>query len=566
MGEAPARAPIASPDALSRPPRQLGLAARIPQAGRELGLVALALTAIAAAVYGGNAIHGGFLSDAWSNRALYEFAPGNGPLDALSHILAQPNIAVRPLLGVYLVTLNASFGAHMGYWLTWLIATNVAMALALFLLLRRLSLGALDAAVIAALVLLFPAASSLRLWAAMVAAPATITLALLGFLVALSALERDDRRSSLALHAVSLVLFAASVLLYELMLPLMLSSVLLYRLRVPWRPAISRWLVDCLVLIAIALTVTRSSDSGFMQSSAGMWHHATTIFSQARTLLATTVLPFASARWSIVLLIALVPAVALAVYRYLPATSPVRPELRRWLVTMAAGCVVVAFGYVIFIPAVDYYTPLGAGIANRINAVPSIGWVLILYSGAMLFATLAFRELPKARLLSSGLATLACALIAISWIKTLDSESDAYTRAFGEDERVLQVIRTALPDPPPYSTIWTFGQPVEIIPGVPVFGNTWDMTTSVQLTYDDPTINSYVALPETSFYCLAHGIAPGGAYQEDGTERPNRLLGSPYGRTYFVDTVDGRVRPIRTARECHEGALEFQPSPALPTG
>jgi hypothetical protein len=530
---------------------------------RELGAVALALVLIATAVYGPNAIHGGFLSDAWSNRAIYVFAPGNGYFDALSHLLAQSNIEVRPLLAVYLASLNAVFGSHMGYWLTWLVATNVAMSFTLYLLLRRLSLAAFDSAVIAGLVLLFPAASSLRLWAAMVAAPVTITFGLLGFLIALLAFESETPRARLALHAVSLMLFAASLLLYELMLPLMLTSVLLYRLRVPWKTAAWRWLFDCLVLVTIILTVTRSSSSGFMQSSIGMWHHATTIVSQMRVLLATVVLPLDSASWYILLLIALVPAVSLVVYRYQPSTDPIHQELRRWLIGMAGGIVVVALGYVIFVPALDYYVPLGAGIANRINAVPSIGWVLVLYAGIMLAATLALRGLPKARLLSSGLAALVCALVAVGWVKSLNSESDAYTRAFREDERVLSVVQTALPNPLPGSTIWTFGQPVEIVPGVPVFGNTWDMTTSVQLAYDDPTINSYVALPATTFVCFAREVAPGGAYQV-GEGQANELLASSYGRTYFVDTSSGKLALIRTPKECRKSAREFPLSPSLP--
>jgi hypothetical protein len=526
---------------------------------RELGGVGLLLAAIGAAVYEPHAIHGGFLSDAWANLARYEFAPGSGPLDTLSYFLEAPNISVRPLQAVYLLILYEAFGSHMGFWLTWQVATNVLMVLLLYALLRRLSLAGFDAACVAVLVLIFPAASSVRFWTPTIWAPLSISMILLGFMLALAAFQTEERRKSLLLHAVSLSLFVASLLLYEVTLLIMLASVLLYRLRVPWATAARRWAVDCAVLIPILVTVTLSS-SGHAETTEGLWRHGVAIFEQAWMLLATVVLPLRSAHWYILLLLALIPAASFLVYRRLPASSPVRPELRQWLVAMAGGFVVVALGYAIFVPGTDYYNPMGFGIADRVNAVPSIGWVVVLYAGAMLVGTLAFRGLSRARLLSSGLAAVACALIAIGWLKTLANYSDAYVHAYSEDTRVLATIQTALPDPPPRSTIWTFGQPVEIVPGVPVFGNTWDMTSSVRLTYNDPTLTSYVAYPGTTFACRKQMVVPRGVYV--GVPGPDS--GSPYGRTYFIDTTVGHVQSIRSPAQCRRASASFPRSPALP--
>lgn len=526
---------------------------------RELGVIGLVIAAIAAAVYEPHAIHGGFLSDAWANLARYEFAPGSGFFDTLAYFLEAPNIAVRPLQALYLLVLYEVFGSHMGFWLTWQVATNVLMVLLLYLLLRRLSLAGFDAAYIAVLVLLFPAASSLRFWTPTIWAPLSISMVLLGFVLTLSAFEAEKRRSSLLLHASSLLLFVASLLLYEVTLLIMLASVLVYRLRVPWITAARRWMLDCAVLIPIALGVTLSS-SGHEETTEGLWHHGAAIFDQAWLLLATVVLPLGSARWYVLLLLALLPMASLLVYRRLPASIPVHRELRRWIVAMAAGFVVVTLGYAVFVPGTDYYAPMGLGIADRVNAVPSIGWVLVLYSGAMLVGTLVFQGVRRARLFSSGLAAVACGLIAIGWLKTLDNYSDAYVRAYSEDTRVLATIQTALPDPPPRSTVWTFGQPVEIVPGVPVFGNTWDMTSSVELTYGDPTLTSYVAYPGTTFSCHRHMVVPGGVY----ADVPGADSGSPYGRTYFIDTTTGRLESIHTAAQCRRASASFPRSPALP--
>ena len=516
--------------------------------------------AIALLLYESNAIHGGFLSDAWSQLSLYEFAPTHGLWDTFSYFEEQANFAPRPLQALYFVTLYEVFGDHVGFWLTWQIATNVLMVLALFVLLRRLSLRPLDAAIIAILVLIFPAASSLRFWTPTIQAPASITAALLGFILALSAFDAKRPPAKAALHAASLLLFVASLLFYEVALPIMLTSVLLYRLYVPWRQAALRWLADCAVLIPVILTVTLASSAGHEETEAGIWAHAKVIFESSRALFTTVLLPFGSIDWYIVGLIALVPACAILVYAWSPPASPGRAELRRWLVVLAGGLVVVTLGYAIFVPGTDYYNPLAPGVGNRVNAVPSIGWVLMLYAILMLGATLAFRGLPRARLLSSIGAAVACALISIGWIRSVDDYSHYFTGAYGEDVRVLTTVRQAIPHPRPESTIWTFGQPVEFAPGVPVFGNTWDMTGSVQLQYDDPTLTSLVAEEGTTFFCGRGDVLPGGpTYSIEG--KPDPGYASPYGRTYFIDTSAGRVERIDDRQQCRHAARSFDRSP-----
>jgi hypothetical protein len=539
---------------------------KIGRSGQQFAAVVLALTMIGALLYGPNAIHGGFLSDAWADRAAYFFVPKPGFFNGVSRFMEEPNVAVRPLLAVYLSWMNAVFGGHMGFWLGWLIATNVVMCALLYLLLRRLSLAAIDAAAVTVLVFIFPAAGALRLWSAMLASPVTISLALLGFLLALQAFECKNRRWGLLLHGASLLFFAASVLLYELALPAMLLSVLLYRIKVRWRPAIYRWLIDCAVLLTIALTVTRSSESGFMQSYGGMFDHAREIYGQLPTLLTTVVLPFGSSRWYIALLLALVPVTGAVIYRLQPDDSEMRAGLRRWGSLMAAGTILLLASYTIFIPALSYYVPLRVGIADRINAVPSIGWVLLFYGGARMIGTIVFQGVPDdrpglfdKRYLGQGLALVGCALVTIGWIHTLHAESDSYTGAFNEDLRVLASIQTTIPEPAQKSTIWTFGQPVLYAPEIPVFGNTWDMTSAVQLQYNDPTLTSYVALPETVFNCGPKEVKPSVAYPEPEA----KALASSYGRTYFVNTVTGEAVKIDSQAECRRAASSFEPSPLI---
>lgn len=529
--------------------------------GLQFAAVVLALAALAAILYLPQALDGGFLSDAWANRAAWVFNPGSGFFGKVSQLASLPNIAPRPLQAVYLALLNTVFGSNASAWLTWQLLTNVAMCAVLYLLLRKLGFKAFDAGTMAALVLAFPAASSTRFWLATIWAPAALGMVCLGFLLALYAFEARTTRGKLALHGLSLLLFVASLLLYEVALLVVLAGVLLYLLRAPWREALARWAVDCAVLITLTLTITLGSSNGHEETTVGIWEHGRTIFDQAVTLGTTVVVPFTS-QWYVIVLALAVPTVSLLVWRRSDPGDPVRAVLQRWLLTMAAGALIVTLGYAIFAPGTDYYAPLNPGIGNRVNVVPSFGWVLMLYAAAMLCATLALRRLPRWRNWVSAAATLACALVAISWVGSISDYSGYFTRASEEDRRVLATMQRVLPDPPPYSAIWTFGQPVEIVPFVPVFANTWDMLSSVRLTYDDPTLASLVAFPETNFECAAEALLPAGSYSENGA--PNPQLASPYGKTYFVNTTTGEVAEINSRRQCSEALQRFPEAPPYP--
>jgi hypothetical protein len=529
----------------------------------EVGAVGLLLAIVAAGVYGPQAIHGGFLSDAWTNRGLYVFSEAHGFFGRIGELLGRSNIAPRPLQAVYLVVLNGVFGAHVGWWLGWQLLTNVWMCLTLFLLLRRLSLSPLDAGAVALLVLVFPAASSVRFWLATIWAPLSIGLVCTGFLLALMGFEAQTRKRALLLHALSLGCFVGSLLLYEIALLIMLSSVLLYWVKAHWRPAVGRWMVDCVVLLTIALTVTAANSSGHMETEVGVWGHGKAIADQTRILLTTVILPFNSANWYILLLLALVPAGSLLAWRLLPEGDPAQAKLRKWLIVMAGGLWVVVLGYAIYAPGTDYYAPLGPGIADRVNVVPSIGWVLMLYAGFMLVAILVTRGLPRPTLAASALAATGCCLIAVGWLQYIHNYSAYYTRAYEEDLRVLATMKIALPNPRSDSTIWTFGQPVEVVPGVPIFGNTWDMTSSVQLTYQDPSISSYVAYPETGFKCEPRRMTPDGPRWNDSLNSAE-LARSRYGRTYFIDTNTGTVLRIDSPAQCRKASGEFVLSPEYP--
>lgn len=531
----------------------------------QTAIVTAGLGVLAALVYGSYIAKGGFVTDPWVVMAWYEFAPDKGPI-AFSQFYIENNGLgiVRSLDFIRLALQSVVLGSNMTLWLAWQVTMAVIMSAALFLLLRKLGLAFVHAAAIAALVLIFPAASSIKIWPIM-GSPASITLAALGFVVALRAFEKKGRMQ-FALHGGSLMLFVASAFLYESTLFVMLLSVFVYRIRVPWQQAIRRWIVDLLVLGVVAMVLTAKGSARGQQDIAGTISHAGTMADQALTLLTTVVLPLGAIdRWIVVSVLALIPVTAILMLRR--ESSPEQATvLRTWLVVLAAGLVVIVAGYAAYVSADNYYEPMSPGIGNRVNAVPSAGFVLVLYGLAMLVAAMALRRSSSSRVLIPGAGLLVCLVVGISWLQPLSRDKEAFILAHKEVERVTRAVQATVPDPPSYSTIWTLGHPFEVAPGIPIFDRWGNLTSRVRLAYGDPTLNGLLGAPGTWFSCGPKEIVPHGAFYDEPSFLDSRLTASRYGRTYFVDTgsKQPRAKLIRTPRECEVAAKKIPRSPYLP--
>ncbi len=525
--------------------------------------LAVLLTVLAALVYGDHVRDGGWVGDAWVTRAWYAAYPHTNFFDSVGHFLDLDSMATRPANAVYRVTLNEWFGADTSAWLAWQVASCVCMCLALFVLMREVGLPYLDAAAVSALLVVFPVSASLWLWSAVAHASLAIALGCIGFLLALRALRAEGARRWV-LHGASILMFVLSLLLYEVCLPIFLASFLIYVLRAPHRAALARWLVDCIVLLPIALAVTSSTEAQ-SQGLAGSISHAREMVAQLPSLLFGTLLPLSSVRALASLVLAAIFALGVLIMRSLPGQHPLRVRLRLLFAMAAAGLVVIALGYLIYVPGLSYYMPLSSGIGDRVNAIAGIGWVLLLYAALALIATLVAHGLRLTPVYAS-LATAALAIVlGASWLGPIAEESKSYIAAKKEGDRVLDVVRRAVPSPARGSAIWLFGQPVEIVPGVPVFANYWNMSAGVALTYHDRTVRGYVAFPGTSFECSRDGVVPGGHY-EYPPPAAGKLgrFGSRYGHTYFVDTVNGQFATVTSRRQCLGLSATFARSPQLP--
>ena len=171
----------------------------------------------------------------------------------------------------------------------------------------------------------------------------------------------------------------------------------------------------------------------------------------------------------------------------MPLPSPTARELTRWLGLAAAGAVVLAAAYVVFINTNLGYEPAGEGENNRVNAAAVVGYCLIVYAVAMLAATLLTRR-PGSPV-TVALASLLTGLVAIGYADR--SRSDVHSWDHAASLQHAEISRLGrLPKPAPGAT--AFYTLRRDRPGRRrrvrlCFEVTWDLDTAVELHWHDPT-------------------------------------------------------------------------------
>lgn len=521
----------------------------------ETAILTIILVAIAAIVYSPVVIHGGFVTDPWVVKGWYQMTPNHDVFSLGKAYIEYNGIGFsRSLDFIRLAMQSAVLGWNMHVWIAWQLAMCVIMSASLFVLLRRLHIQPVHAALIAILVLIFPAASSIRIWPIM-GSPAAITLTIGGFLVALKAFEASGWRRFL-LHGISVSLFVASALLYEAAFAVMFFSVLVYCLRVPWRPALRRWGFDVAVLSVVAVILQAHASVRGHQTLSGMISHATVIADQTLSLFTTVALPLSGInRWLVLGLLALIPIAAITAIRWEPLSDGAR-RLRFWLTVLAAGLVVIVLGYISYVPADNFYEPLSPGIGNRVNGVTQIGFVLVMYALAMLGGVLVVTRSSRLRSLSTVVGIGLLGAVSVVWVHSNRHEESAFIQAYRAENGVIRSVRTAIPTPGSGSTIWAFGFPFQVAPGVPIFDQFGNFASRLRLSYNDVTLTGFIAAPGTEFECGSSSIIPQAGNSGAGP--------SAYGHTYFIDVSSGRSELIRSPAQCRRAAASFPRMTYLP--
>jgi hypothetical protein len=480
---------------------------------------------------------GGFYYDDWSLVALGRFPGAGGLLHSLWLDYGQ-----RPGQVLYYAALDEAFGAAAGPRLALAGAMVVLQATCLYALLRCLAMRARDAAVIAVLVLTFPFSDSVLLWGVLSLTSLAISAALLGVILALRALQGTGGRA-LALHAASLALYVASILSYEAFAVAGCLAGLLYAHVVGLRRARLRWALDVLV-IGVTLAFARFvlpidvATPSHTQSPAGMIHHAGLIVARGARLLGAAALPVTGiSPWIGAGAIAAVLAAAAVAWLRLPSGDVARAELGRWLVLAGVGAVAALAAWAVYVPATNHYLPSLAGTVNRVNAAAAIGIAVLLYSCIVLSGRMLVRltRLPA----SAGALVVGAAALALGGGYVARSLGDARSwDAAAADQRMeLAGMHAALARLPGEATVYVYGGPATVGPGIPVLNTTLDLTSAMRVSYSSPKLVGVPIASAANVTCGPRGVLAAG-------------VSGAYGRSYLFDLTWRRAELLLARSQC----------------
>jgi hypothetical protein len=485
----------------------------------------------------GHVRSGGFYYDDWSLVALGRFPGAGGLLHSLWLDYGQ-----RPGQVLYYAALDEAFGAAAGPRLALAAAMVVLQATCLYALLRCLAMRARDAAVIAALALTFPFSDSVWLWGVLSLTSLAISAALLGMILALRALQRTGRRA-FALHAASLALYVASILSYEAFAVAGCLAGLLYAQVVGLRRARPRWALDVLVIgvtlafarLALPIDVATPSRT---QSLAGMVHHAGLILTRGARLLGAAALPVTGASpWIGTSAIAAVLVAAAAICVRMPSGDGARPELRRWLALAGVGAVAALAAWAVYLPASDHYAPTAAGTVNRVNAAAAIGIAVLLYSCIVLGARMLVRltRLPA----SGGALVVGAAALALGsgYVARSLADARAWDAAAADQRTVLAGMHAALVRLAGDATVYVYGAPASVGPGIPVLNTTLDLSSAMRVSYSSPRLRGVPTPASASVRCGPRGPLAAG-------------VSGAYGDSYLLDLPARRALPLLGRAQC----------------
>lgn len=471
---------------------------------RELAYAFGALLVLGAALFGPQVANGGFYWDDWQNAMNVHIAGDPGLFSSLDRGTLRPVFGYRPALTVMLVVEHWALGTSPAPHLAMAALFGVLTGWALYLLLRTCGLAPLEAAVPAALLLVFPWTDSTRLWATASFDTLAVALYLLGAALAV-------RRRVIA----SLVLYLVASWTYEVVTVAVLLSVALYLCVMPRREAMRRFLLDVGV-VAIALVVVVTGTSRTPQPLGTQIDHAGTLASQAFSLLSRALVPVGAVPgW-----VGAVLLVGLCAWGY------ARGE-RRWVVVAGLGALLVVAGYTLFVPAAPYYEPLAPGSTNRMNVLAAAGFAVLVYALARLLVRRA------------ELAAALCLVIGAGYVVKVADDEGGWQRSADLQAQVLR----ALPDPGGHVTFYTYGAPTFAAPGVPVFSLPFDLKAAVRLKYGTHRLAAYPLAGGTVIHCEAGSLYPtGGTY--------SRVHGARYGEAIFVDVPKRRLARVNSRADC----------------
>lgn len=503
----------------------------------------LGLSVLSLALYLPYALKGGWYYDDW---ALYEtfHRAGSSWSDQLNACTSYIP-AGRKLTCLYHVTEFHFLGSHRFAYHLVAIAFLVAMSVLVYVICRRCRLAWQWSALIAALLVLFPASDSTRLWPTGAIGEYVIVLELTGVLLALGALARPRRFAGYVLHVLAAFLFIVAMASYEITVPLVALNGIVYWLALRNRAALWRGAVDFLLavgFVAYRLVVApAAAESGFNvhRTLGGDLHRGWNLVSTAWATWHETFLPGALGTIGVI--------AVLAITSFLYAREPkLRVRLLPWLALLAASLMFAGAATFVFLTANDLYVPQVNSAFNRVTLPASIAYVGIFVALVGLGYEIVRRFSPPRYVAAIALV----AVLAASGIHQLRISSDhkrAWEASWDVQKDALAGYAAATRQLPDGSRIVGLGTPIWEEGFVPIFAANWDLGNAIAYTSGFESAGATPLTPEMT--CGHRGLTYNGVLS-----MPYRVPGQPL---YFIDSTSRSALRVTNQIECRQAIARW---------
>ncbi len=529
----------------------------------DVAVVGVAVLALNALIFVKQIRHGGFAEDDWYFQAVVHYgyqgvtksvvAPvHHGLIGAMREL--WPLFEDRPLGDALYGLSHWLFGLHLSAYMAlsegaWMLACALA-----YVLLRRLHLDAIPAALVALLSSLFPYGDAVRFWAEGAQSELALCLFLLGAIFALGQEGRRGYLATLRSHSPVTLLFLLSVFLYQQTIGLVLAMVVVYLWRGrSWRDALVRW-IPAAVLCTLAVGLL--SRYSIHPRGAITLERIEFIYSHALGVLAATVFPYGNpgSRLPAIVMLA-IAGVSLVVWLAQPREATLRDALGPWLLLALGGLVWMIGAYAALVPAVGYDPLLGGG-ENRVNFIPQFGDVAFVLAVAALTVTLAAAA-ARARVSAISMVLVFAGLLTGSYLGVTLNDRGRWISAFQAQREIIAAVNAQLVAPtrhPLHSTVFVGGVPSDYA-GVPVFNGPYQLQAGLILYSHDPTIKGVPVLPGGALTC-GPGDVSYGVYG----------VNAPFGHAIAlsVDIASHRLIAIAGAASCAAASQIMGESRELP--
>ena len=522
---------------------------------RELVGVSALMTALAFAVFGWYAFHGGFIADDWVNADRYYFHPDPGFWGAVDNYQTPS----RPIAAVYVSLTYAVMGTHLDLHLLLSVVLAAFLSIAYFAFLRTLGLGLPWALAAAVILLVFPSSDSTRLWTTGSQIDLFIGLYLMAMVIAIGGRRRFGPAPSVL--AVLTQVGASAIALvavggYEIVAPAVLLSFVLYRWVGGKGGTLWRWLLDAIPTLLLLLLYTRK----FGESASGLGKlldNAHLVLDGAVSVLAYSLYPsrMVTLPWLFVAAVAGILLVTQLV-RQLAPPSPDRDAIARWSVPILLAVAAIAIGYAMIVPVADRYPLYAPGVQNRTNCFAALGISALLVFLAATVGSMLAGALPRisaqARSQARGAITAVLVLGVIGvYTVRVTQDADRWTQSAEIQDAILTQTQEVLPSPPPDATIFTSPYAGNSSPSIPAFGGGGnnDELGAFKVAYNSEDLRAFPLLGEAPLTCGAGEMSQSSA-GNSGTE---------YGKAYLVDLRTRTVYRPETPGQCETALRLMEP-------